>query len=529
MKHISIITIILVLFLSGCSIDDLPFLNRESKTVSESNGEIKYKIDNVILSKGYQSIEPNIEVIKKNNEIQLLINIGLLETSGVEIKQLIKDGNMINIHVANLLDYDNVQLAVPQILLDLKNISFIDLDNMKFNIINENFQPISLKLNLSDAINKVKSDFNVTSNTLPKVNLEKDDGNFIWDITYYSIFDKGNIETPIVNLSVKLDANTAELLQAKKGFISSFIDEGHVLDYVTNKYILYRKVDIDPITAVKTESIYSYDIEKNTKTRLYFTNFNILSAYYSPSYDYISVVENDGTSSGLFIVESNDNKAYKVLFDDPLSPDIVRWKDDHNLLILTNEKSFSRVYNHDISNSKTDLISRLNMNLIDFRIKGDSFILVETHDTDINKNIYLTKDWKEISYLGKGFSIRFVNDNMIAYLKKNENNSTNILNIYDVDNMKIFDKIEKDISSISTATENGFFLIEKNQGANNFNIQEYNLEDMELTFITMVNSEKVFYDSNKNLLYANLVVPYEADQSEIIFSLDLEKLINTVP
>ena len=118
---------------------------------------------------------------------------------------------------------------------------------------------------------------------------------------------------------------------------------------------------------------------------------------------------------------------------------------------------------------------------------------------------------------------------MIAYLKKNENNSTNILNIYDVDNMKIFDKIEKDISSISTATENGFFLIEKNQGANNFNIQEYNLEDMELTFITMVNSEKVFYDSNKNLLYANLVVPYEADQSEIIFSLDLEKLINTVP
>lgn len=72
MKHTSIITIIiaLILILSGCSIDDLPFLNRESQTILENDGEIKYKIDNVILSKGYQSIEPNVEVLKKNNEIQ---------------------------------------------------------------------------------------------------------------------------------------------------------------------------------------------------------------------------------------------------------------------------------------------------------------------------------------------------------------------------------------------------------------------------------------------------------------------------
>lgn len=531
MKHTSIITIIiaLILILSGCSIDDLPFLNRESQTISENDGEIKYKIDNVILSKGYQSIEPNVEVLKKNNEIQLLINVGLLETSGVNIDKLTKDGNMINIHVSNVLDYESVKLAVPQITLDFKDISMSNLENIKFNIVNENFQPINLKLNLNDAINKVKSDFNVSSNTVPKVNLEKIGDKFIWNITYYSIFDKGNIETPLVNLSVELDANTAELLQSKKGFISSLIDEGRVLDYVMDKFILYRKIAIDPITSIKTESIYCYDIEENTKTRLYFTNCTILSAYYSPDHDYISIVENDGTSNELLIVDSKENKAYKVLFEDSFNPNIVRWKDENNLLILTNGDGFSKIYNHDIRDAKTELVAIINKNIFDFRVKGKSYILVENHDTDKNKNIYITYDWNQLNYIGKGLNVRFLNDKMIVYLKENENDTSNILNIYNLEEMKVYDKVDLDVLSISTVSENGFLLIEKNQGANNFNIHQYNLEDKESTFITMVNSENILYDSNKNLIYVNLVVPYEAEKSEIIFSLDLEKLINTIP
>src|SRR5690606_26009377 len=141
---------------------------------------------------------------------------------------------------------DNIQLAVPQIILDLKNTKLTNFEDIKFNIVNENFEPISFKLELNDAINKVKSDFNVTANTVPEINLSNIDGRFIWNIVYNSIFDKDNPETPLVNLSVELDANSAEIIQSKKGFISSYIDEGHVLDYIMDKYILYRKADINP-------------------------------------------------------------------------------------------------------------------------------------------------------------------------------------------------------------------------------------------------------------------------------------------
>ena len=231
----------------------------------------------------------------------------------------------------------------------------------------------------------------------------------------------------------------------------------------------------------------------------------------------------------IFRIYGKENKAYKVLFEDSFNPNIVRWKDENNLLILTNGDGFSKIYNHDIRDAKTELVAIINKNIFDFRVKGKSYILVENHDTDKNKNIYITYDWNQLNYIGKGLNVRFLNDKMIVYLKENENDTSNILNIYNLEEMKVYDKVDLDVLSISTVTENGFLLIEKNQGANNFNIHQYNLEDKESTFITMVNNENILYDSNKNLIYVNLVVPYEAEKSEIIFSLDLEKLINTIP
>jgi hypothetical protein len=140
MKHI--LSIILILFVAislvGCKIDDLPFLNRDTQ-VSVEDTELKYKIDKVILSKGYQAIKPSVEVVKKNNDVKLLVSVGLIETSGVKVDQIVKKGNIINIHVLNELEEDNVQLAIPQIFIELVNAKAINLDDIKFNIINDNF------------------------------------------------------------------------------------------------------------------------------------------------------------------------------------------------------------------------------------------------------------------------------------------------------------------------------------------------------------------------------------------------------
>ncbi|WFA09147.1 hypothetical protein [Tissierella sp. Yu-01] len=531
MKHIlSIILVILItISLAGCSIDDLPFLNKDTQTLSDNDEEIKYKIDKVILSKGYQSIEPKVEVIKKNNEIQLLVNVGLLETSGIQIEQVVKKGNIINIHVVNEINEEDMQLAVPQIALDLKSTKLTNLENIKFNIINENFEPISFKLGLNDAINKVKSDFNVTANTVPEANLKRIDDRFIWDITYYSIFDKDNPETPLVNLSVELDANSAQIIQSKKGFISSYIDDGHVLDYIMDKYILYLKSEIDPNTTLKTESIWRYDIKKNEKTRLYFTNLNILSACYSPDYKYISVIENNGTSNELYIISTNENKAYKVLIEDVFVPSLTRWKDKSNLFVLVNDLESTKIYNYNIKNDITELIIDSKKNIADFRIYNDIYIIVENHDTQINKNIYITTDWEDMKYIDNGFYARLINDNSIAYLKKNEKDDRNILYIYDIENDKLHDKIDLNVASISVLPENELFVVEKNQTVNDFTIYEYNQKNKELTSITKVNSDRIFYNKDKNLIYVDLVVPFEAEKSEIIYSVDLEKLVSTAP
>lgn len=520
---------IFTIFFTGCSIDDLPFLSKESQNISNGEEELKYKVNNVILSKGYQTIEPNVEIIKKNKETQLLINVGLLETSGVNVDKLTKDGNTINIHVSNQVEDENLQLAVPQILLDLKDANLKDLETIKFNIINENFQPINLKLKVTDAINKVRTDFHVTSNTIPEIELRKVDDNYIWNITYYSIFDKNNPETPLVNLSVELNANTAELLQSTKGLISTYIDDGHILDYISDKSVLYRKSDIDPITSAKTESIYSYDIESNKSTKLYFTSLDILTACYSPDEDYIYVLEGNDSANQLFIVDTKDQKAYKVLIDDTNTPHMARWKDKNNLLILVKDRDITKIYNYNVDNDNNELVAKLDMNISDFRANDDTILLLDDFDAGINENIYITEDWESFDQLDSGFNIRFINDEILVYLKNNEKNDRSILNLYDLKKKESLDTLDINVSSVSKASDNLLFITEKNQGNSDFNLYDYKPKEKELNFITKVNNENIYYDSKKNLLYVNLLVPFESENQEIIFSIDLEKLVNTNP
>jgi hypothetical protein len=524
-----ILTIVITISLVGCKIEDLPFLNKDTQTLSENDEKIKYKIDKVLLSKGYQSVEPKIEVQKKTNEVQLLINVGLLETSGVKINQIVKDGNIINIYVENELDEENLQLAVPQISLSLKNIKLSDLENIKFNIVNENFKPIEIKLSLNDAINKVKSDFNVTANTVPEVNLRRIDDRFVWDITYNSIFDKDNPETPLVNLSVELDANSAQIIQSRKGFISSYIDEGHVLDYIMNKFILYRQAEVNSDTLMKTESIWCYDIKKNEKRRLYFTNLNIISAAYSPNHDFISVIENNGSSNDLYIIDTDESKAYKVLLDDTYGPSLARWKDKNNLFVLVNNQNSARIYSYNIKNDETKLIKQLEKNIADFRLRENLCILLENHDTEINKNIYITTDFDNIDYIDNGFNARLIDDNIIAYLKNNEKDDRNILHIYDAKKNSLYEKLDLNVSSMSILPDNELFVIEKNHAVNDFTIYEYSLKNKELTSITKVNSDNIYYNKDKNLIYVDLIVPFESEKSEIIYSVDLKKLVSTAP
>src|SRR5690625_2308200 len=112
-----IITILLVAVL-GCT------SNNQDKTLVEEDVEeepIDYKIEKIVLSKGFQSLAPNVEVLKKGTSLKLLASPGLLESSGVTIDKITKSGKEINIYVQSLANEEKKQLSTPQILLEIND------------------------------------------------------------------------------------------------------------------------------------------------------------------------------------------------------------------------------------------------------------------------------------------------------------------------------------------------------------------------------------------------------------------------
>lgn len=520
------LVILLALTLSACSIDDLPFLNKDTQISSEDE-ELKYKIDKVILSKGYQSLEPKVEVTKKNNKVSLIVTAGLLESSGVQVEQIVKIGNVINIHLLNESEEDEVQLVVPQIILDLKNTKSINMDEVKFNIVNENFKPLSAKIGLNEVINKVVNDFKLTANSSPDINLIKDEDTLIWNINYNSIFDNYNLETPLVNLSVQVDANTGNILESRKGLISAYIDHGSIVDYVDEEYILYKKNIVED--DLKLESLWYFDIANNEKSQVYQTYQNIVSAEFSPNAKSIAILESNGNTKDLYIVTKDEKKAFKILFKENLNPSIVKWYKNDKLYILQNNEDNSKVFNYDISSSTEQLESTIDKKITGMRIYEDHIILVEPVEESSNNNIYYTKDWTSLTLIGSGFMPRYISKDKIAYLKNSEENDRNHLMVYDMKNHKEYDQVDVNATSLASIPGDELLVVEKNQAVNDYTVYVYNLNNQDLNFISKLNSQNIYANKKNYLLYVGLVVPFETEKSEIIFSVDVTKISNILP
>ncbi len=528
MKHFIklILLIILSISLTGCKVvNNLPLLAKDTKTEPEAEfgEELKYTIEQVILSKGYQTIDPNVEIVKKkNNRIKLLVSLGLLESSGADIEKITKKGNIVNIYVFNKTDEESIQLAVPQIFIDIDE-KLRDIDDIKFNIINENYKPLSIKLGLNDVINKINSEFKVSANTAPIINLSSINDNIIWNITYNSIFDRNNPETPLVNLSVEIDANNGEILKSTKSFISSIIDEGHVLDYVQKKYILYRKTEKDIEKNSNTESLWLYYIENNERVLLFTSKHKIQSATFSPDLKNISLIESSENGGELYIIPVSDIKAYKVIFNEPINPSLTSWKDKNNLYIVDNNKS-SNVYIYNLKENKNNLVNSYDFHIVNIKNYNDKTIITTAEENKMNRNILFTDDLDSFKLIDHGFNIKFIDENKICYLKNDEKEGRNKLYIYDLKNNKKIDMLDLNLSNYSIISENKLLLIEKNQSNNDYTIHDYDIKDKELSTIINANSDNIYYNREKNLVYVNLNIPFESEKPELIYSIDLEKL-----
>lgn len=518
------ILIIITLFLQGC-------VNSKQKLLSSDSmeEEIHYNLEQVLLSKGFQSIEPKVEILKKGSHVKLLASLGLVESSGVYINKITRKGNEVNIYVHNQIDNNNLKIAVPQIIFDIKGSKLKNLENIKFNIINENYKPLSIKLGVNDVINKINSAFKVTTHTTPTLDLANIDNNLFWNITYNSILDRSNLETPLINLSVQINANSGEIVKSTKSFLSSLIDEGQILDYVPDSYLLYKKSGIDLDKGVNVESLWYFDIKNNTKTMLFSSKFNIFSASFSPDIKYVSLIEVNSDSSELYVIPVEDKRAYKVSFEKPTTPKIIKWQDNNNLYIVENNNENSKIFKYNILENEVTHLSDIDKNIVSLRIARDSFLIVEGDDHKINLRIYITKDWKDLKLKDFGFSPYFIDENKIAYLKNDEKEDKNYLIIEDALSKKQYDSIDINVANYTILSQDKILIVEKTQHQYDFNLLEYDINTKAITTLANIKSDRVFYNKEKNLLYGNLIVPFESEKQEIIYSVELSKLTNLEP
>lgn len=520
---IFVIAISISLISFGCGIDKDNTLNHIDSDLEEE-GEINYEIDQVLLSKSFQSIEPSVEVITKSNKLKVLASLGLTESSGVDVNKVIKRGNEIDIHVSSIYDETNLQLAVPQVILEFKKLKLRKIEDIKFNIINDDYRPLKIKFGVNEVLNKIQSHFKISSVGSPTVNLTRLNDSILWNISYTNIFDRDNSQIPLINLSTLIDANSGDIIESKKTFISSSIDDGNILSYVSNNFILYKKSEVDNNTNKVKEQLWSYDIANKQKEMIFSSNFKISSAQYSPELSYVSVIEVNDNDTELYIIPREDKRAYRISFEDKFDPKIMRWKDDNNIYLIENKENESIVYNYEVKDNKSDKIGKINKVIENLVIMKNTFLIVENSEDKYNKRISTTLDWKEFRFRDDGFNPQFIDADTIGYLKKDEKVDINSLFVYNIKSDKTIDKIEENVSTFQIVSDNALTYVKKNNTHNDFTLSKYLLDSKEKTDITHLIGDRIFHDTRRDYIYVNIVLPFENDKSELIYSIDLSKI-----
>lgn len=525
MKRILLIIVIVLaiaLVFSGCNSN-----KNNSVTLGDArfeDEEIKYEIEQILFSKSFQSIEPSVEIITNNNKLKILASLGLSECSGVNINSVIKKGSEINIHVSSTYNKRDLRLAVPQVIMELKKTKLKNVENLKFNIIYDDYTPLKIKYGINDVLNKIQSHFKVSTKGAPVFNLVKVDDNIVWDISYNSIFDKENPTIPLVNLSARVDANTGDIINSEKVFISSSLDKGHILNYMKDGHILYKKVVLDNDTNKTIEQLWDYNAINNEKIMIYSSNSKISSAQFSSDLQYVSVIELNDNGSELYIIPLDNKRAYKISFENKFIPKTMKWNDKNILYLVENNDDNSRIYSYDIENDETNIVGNFDKNIENLIVSGDQFLIVEKIDNNPNSKISITTNWDKFTLIGYGSSPKFLNESMISYLHKEEANDLNSLLIYDANVKDVIYKIKANILNYEILPDKNIVYVKKNTNNSDYSLIKYSLNDQSSIDIADLISDKIYYDESRKLVYLNIVLPFDNEKTEMIYSLDLSKL-----
>lgn len=497
--------------------------------------DIDFNIEDIKLSHSYQLKDPHVEIISNHSDLELnedfkiLVSLGIMESSGLNIKDITKDNNNIKIHVNSLYSEDNLQLAVPQALINVdKSLFDMPLENYSFEIINDNGNLLDIKLDMNDAISKVESHFKLKANISPDIQLVKQDESLVWIINYSAIFDQSTPDLPLVKFSAKINAMDGSILDSDKTLISNPIDNGLIVNIETDNFILYKKFLEASKDKNAKEELWIYDINSKESELIFTSDHTINSTQFSPDLSYISLIENCDNSSNLYLIPKKTKKSLKVTLSEGFSPDFNLWKSSNQLVLLERKDNKTKICQYNVENDEKSDCIQINTQIHNLSYKNGNYIFTEKIGKTLNKRIYFTKDFKSLDYLTNGFNPEFIDENNFIYLQDNEDSDTNYLNIYSLNKRKNLYSMEGYIENFQVLSKEDISFTEKKDNYNYYILSKLSLKDIlnetpgkvETEFISCSISNRVFYNKNHDLFYLNIDLPFEHRYKHLTYLVD---------
>lgn len=524
MKRTVILLLLLIsALLFGCTTIEKSSTDTSTNSVLEK--DIKYTIEQIYFSKSFQSIDPNVEVTESNGKKKISLNLGLSQYSEISIDDMKLEGDEFNIYISGHKDAATSCLSVPQMMLELKDSSIKDIKNLDFNIIYNDYDYIDIKFKINDVLNKLESQFKLALNSYPTFNLIKQDDRFVWEITYINIISRENEDYPLMNLHAKVDANTGEVLSYEKDTLSSVIDSGTILSFNDSGGLLYEKTMNN--SDEKRNELWFYNSDTGEKYMIYNCHFSILSAKSTNDLSSIAFIEQTETSSEAYIYSNNDSKIYKLQFEREFNPQALEWKNDSLLYLLENKKDKSYIYSYDTQTNDIKLIADTNKDIASIVSGEDGFIVSEKTDSPSNNKISFTDDFTRYKTISDGFKPNFVNETTIAFLKNDENTDVNSLIVYDIKRDKTISRIGEDVINYRIRPEYNIVYLKNNPKYKDFTLSNYSLDLKTSKDLINVINKNVYYNYKDHLIYLNVELPFENENSNIIYSIKLNKEIKT--
>ncbi|SHH20691.1 hypothetical protein SAMN02745135_00056 [Caloranaerobacter azorensis DSM 13643] len=505
--------------LSGCSYKNEIKINNKNEANIAVEKTIDFTIEKTSLTRGFQTILPQVEILNSDNSPKILVNLGVVECSDIIIDKITSFNNEIIIYTSRVLSAENNDIVVPQLIIKFNNMNVSELNNKSFKIIGTNYKPINLTFNENEILSKIYAELKITPSSAPKVFLVKENNKLFWKIHLNKVFDKTLSNNLLTNLTIKVDSDTGQIIHLDKKIISKYCGDGKILD-LSNKFLIYSEYSAVENDDKPHQYLNAYELKTNASNKIYSTHNIIKTAKINGDSNYVAVIEDAGNFSDLILINLKNNIIQKIQNTDCLNIDNIIWKNNELYFSCTNKES-SSIYLYNVKNNEVSKIAEINKKISEFDIYNNNLIFTEFNDSTKNLDIYL-KIKDKIKKVAEGYSIKFIDKQHITFLKHDEKYGKNILNVLDLTNGNIDSLNDFDVEKYFIIDKNQIIFLARKIIDTEFSLYRYNIDNKNYKKISDSISKNTFYNGNIKQIFIDVDPSFHDGINNKIYAINLK-------